>query len=118
MTEKDYYPEGAYNDSNAPWNQVDNPEIEVEVAVSVTLSKTVRIKVNDYKILDSGKDRNGIYYEDIDYSDCDLKSAVEEQVYLPYEAGHLLRNLDVAEADMYSEELSGWNVDDFTVTLE
>lgn len=66
------YPIGA-DTPNAPWNQVDNPEREIEVTVSVTLSKTVKIKVSDYSITDSGKDEDGEYFEDIDYSKCDLK---------------------------------------------
>lgn len=41
------YPLGA-DTKDAPWNQVDNPEREIEVTVSVTLSKTVKIKVSDY----------------------------------------------------------------------
>ena len=55
MTESGYYPPGAEHDPNAPWNQVDNPEREIEVTVSVTLSKTVKVRVSDYKITDSGK---------------------------------------------------------------
>lgn len=77
MTESGYYPPGAEHDPNAPWNQVDNPEREIEVTVSVTLSKTVKIKVSDYEITDSGKDEDGEYFEDIDYSNCDLKDADE-----------------------------------------
>ena len=46
------YPVGA-DTPDAPWNQVDNPEKEIEVTVSVTLSKTVRINVSDYEITDS-----------------------------------------------------------------
>lgn len=110
MTEKNYYPEKVYNDQN--------PEKEIEVTVSMTLSKTVKIKVDDYKVLDSGNDEDGTYFENIDYSYCDLENAVQEQMFLPHEAGNLLRSLEVAEAELYSEELSDWNVDDFTVTLE
>ena len=45
----DNYPIGA-DTPDAPWNQVENPEKEVEVTISITLSKTVKIKVRDYKI--------------------------------------------------------------------
>ena len=41
------YPMGA-DTSSAPWNQKDNPEMEIEVTVSVTLSKSFTIKVKDY----------------------------------------------------------------------
>lgn len=115
MTESGYYPPGAEHDPNAPWNQVDNPEREIEVTVSVTLSKTVKIKVSDYQITDSGKDEDGEYFEDIDYSDCDLKGAVEEQIVLPQEA---YRYITSSGNKSVKEELKGWNVDDFEVINE
>ena len=60
------YPLGA-DTQDAPWNQVDNSEREIKVTISVSLSKTVKIKVSDYAITDSGKDEDGEYFEDIDY---------------------------------------------------
>ena len=100
MTESGYYPPGAEHDPRAPYNEVDPPEKEIEVCISVTLSKTVKVKVSDYTIVDSGKDEDGEYFEDIDYSDCDLKTAVKEQIKLP------------------QDTCKGWNVDDFEVMLE
>ena len=85
---------------SAPWNQVDNPEREIEATVSVTLSKTVKIKVSDYEITDSGKDEDGEYFEDIDYSNCDLKEAVTNQELLP------------------QDKCPDWEVDDFEVLLD
>ena len=108
------YPIGA-DTPNAPWNQVDNPEREIEVTVSVTLSKTVKIKVSDYSITDSGKDEDGEYFEDIDYSKCDLKRAVEEQITLPQDAYKYVKgefNND------QRNDLEGWDVDDFEVIEE
>ena len=98
---------------NAPWNQVDNPEREIDVTVSVTLSKTVKIKVSDYEITDSGKDEDGEYFEDIDCSNCDLKSAVEEQIVLPQSA-----HMYVKSNPKVHEDLSNWCVDDFEVLLD
>ena len=98
---------------NAPWNQVDNPEREIDVTVSVTLSKTVKIKVSDYEITDSGKDEDGEYFEDIDYSNCDLKSAVEEQIILPQNA-----HMYVKSNPKVHEDLSNWCVDDLEVILD
>ena len=113
------YPMGA-DTKDAPWNQVDNPEREIEVTVSVTLSKTVKIKVSDYEITDSGKDEDGEYFEDIDYSNCDLEGAVEEQVYLPQEAGKLIDDFAIGttKAKNIVEDLSNWNVDEMEVILE
>lgn len=93
------YPLGVDN-PNAPWNQEENPEREIEVTVSVTLSKTIKVKVSDYDIVDSGKDEDGNYFEDIDYSNCDLKEAVENQIILP------------------QAKFPDWNIDDYEVILE
>lgn len=106
------YPIGADN-ADAPWNQADNPEREIEVLVSITLSKTVKIKVSDYDIIDSGKDEDGEYFEDIDYSNCDLKNAVESQVMLPQNA-----YTTQLEGTKVRKDLEGWTVDDFEVIEE
>ncbi len=106
------YPMGA-DTKDTPWNQVDNPEREIEVTVSITLSKTVKIKVSDYEITDSGKDEDGEYFEDIDCSNCDLKSAVEEQIVLPQTA-----HIYVESNPKVHEDLSNWCVDDLEVNLE
>lgn len=106
------YPMGA-DTKGALWNQVDNPEREIEVTVSVTLSKTVKIKVSDYEITGSGKDEDGEYFEDIDYSNCDLKGAVEEQIVLPQSA-----HTYVKSNPKVHEDLSNWCVDDLEINLE
>lgn len=108
------YPMGA-DTKDAPWNQADNPEREIEVTVSVTLSKTVKIKVSDYSITDSGEDEDGEYFEDIDYSKCDLKRAVEEQITLPQDAYKYVKG--EFDNDQYND-LKGWCVDDFEVIEE
>lgn len=117
MTESGYYPPRAEHDPNAPWNQVDNPEREIEVTVSITLSKTVKIKVSDYKITDSGKDEDGEYFENIDYSNCDLKGAVEEQIVLPQKAWNYIAPKTKKDVKAISD-LKDWNVDDFEVIEE
>ena len=113
------YPLGT-DTKDAPWNQEELPEREIEVTISVTLSKTVKIKVSDYTITDSGKDEDGDYFEDVDYSDCDLNGAVEEQIYLPQEAGQLIKEFDIGtvKAKNIAEDLSNWNVDEMEVILE
>ena len=111
----DNYPLGA-NTSDAPWNQT-NEEKEIEVTVSITLSKTVKIRVSDYTIVDSGKDEDGEYFEDIDYSDCDLKRAVENQITLPNEA-YLYIGDDSSYFPKQYNDLKDWNVDEFEVVKE
>ena len=110
------YPLGS-DTPDAPWNQVDNPEREIEVLVSITLSKTFRVKVSDYTITDSGKDEDGDYFEDIDYSECDLKSAVEKQVVLPHKAWDYIPPKSKKDVNAIFD-LKGWDVDDFEVLLD
>ena len=43
MSDRDYYPAGAYNDPNAPYNQCDHPEIELGVTVTEYLTKSTSI---------------------------------------------------------------------------
>jgi len=44
----DNYPLGARNDPRAPYNQKEPPELEFEVTISQTFSKTVKVKTSDY----------------------------------------------------------------------
>ena len=89
MKESGYYPAGAEFDPRAPWNEVEQPPKDIEVTISVTVSKTMKVPVRDYTIYEDGE---------IDFSDCDLKKAVEENVRLP--------------------NTHGWDLDDFEVILE
>ena len=74
MIESGYYPIGAEFDPKAPYNEQIIPDKEIEVTISVTLSKTVKITVNDYTIDEEGY---------CDFSECDLHKAVKEQIKLP-----------------------------------
>ena len=113
MSEIDNYPLGADSRSDAPWKEEPLPEKEIEVLVSITLSKSVKIKVSDYEIIDSGIDEDGNYFEDIDYSNCNLKKAVEEQIELPQNACiHVLSHSKVCD------DLAGWNVNEFEVIID
>ena len=117
------YPVGS-DTSDAPWNQSENPEKEIEVTVCISISKTVKIKVSDYEITDCGKDEDGYYFEDVDYSDCDLEGAVKEQITLPHEVGQLLVNMEDNPIKMshklknIKDDLCGWNVDELEVIMD
>ena len=79
----------------------DKAEREIEVTVTVALHKTFNIKVSDYTIIDEGKDEDGEFFQDVDYSTCDLVSAVEDQV-------------DLSNVSKYN----GWTEDEFEVTID
>lgn len=94
------YPIGS-DTSDAPWNQVDPKPRKIEVTVSITLSKTIEVEVNDYTTeeeIDEDGNHN-IYY---DYSNCDLEQAVRDQITLPNSIG----------------EFNDWVEDDFAVMRE
>ena len=86
MKESGYYPAGAEFDPRAPWNEVELPPKEVEVTISAIVSKTMKVPVRDYIIDEEGN---------IDFSECDLKKAVEENVRLPNTKGWDLDNFEV-----------------------
>ena len=89
MKESGYYPAGAEFDPRAPWNEVELPPKDVEVTISAIVSKTIKVPVRDYIIDEEGN---------VDFSECDLKKAVEENVRLP--------------------NTKGWDLDNFEVVLE
>lgn len=106
------YPEMSQSEwDKAPWNQEDNPEEEIEVTVSLTLSKNVKIKVTDYI-----KDEDG----NIDYSDCNLREAVVDQIYLPQDSDFYLESLQKGLSipiNKIIKDLRGWNIDELDVVL-
>ena len=89
MKESGYYPAGAEFDPRAPWNEVELPPKDVEVTISAIVSKTIKVPIRDYIIDEEGN---------IDFSECDLKKAVEENIRLP--------------------NINGWDLDNFEVVLE
>ena len=89
MKESGYYPAGAEFDTRAPCNEVELPPKDVEVTISAIVSKTIKVPVRDYIIDEEGN---------IDFSECDLKKAVEENIRLP--------------------NINGWDLDNFEVVLE
>lgn len=96
MKESGYYPPGAEFNSSAPFNEKSKSLVSLEVTISVTLSKTVTIQVEDYSE-EVEKDEEGFTYVNIDTSECNLKEAVLNQVNLPQEV------------------FKDWIVDDFEV---
>ena len=92
------YPIGADNDSEAPWNEKSNKPKKVEVTVSITLSKTVEVEVDDYSTEETNEDGyHGVAYY---FDGNNLEQAVRSQIDLP------------------SKKYSDWSEDDFVVNLE
>ena len=78
MRDRDYYPAGAYNDLNAPFNEVYVPDIEVSCEVSITLIKKVAPVSTDNYI--NNGDEYGDEYEVMD-SYQELADKYDDQHY-------------------------------------
>lgn len=89
------YPEGSDN-SMAPWNEEDMPEKEVELAVTMTIYKKVKVVAKYTSRRDL--DEDGDYSIIETFSSSDLEEAVKEQIDLP-------------------GVKDGWDVDDLTIVL-
>lgn len=93
------YPMGA-DTSSAPWNQIDNPPIEVEVDVTLTLNKTIKVNITDYEYDDEGN---------IDYSKCDIQEVVLNQAILPQHAHMYIKPRSTNEMSAVSA-LRNWDL--------
>jgi len=47
MSESDYYPAGAAYDPNAPYNQVDPPEVDFDITIGITLERNATITTDE-----------------------------------------------------------------------
>lgn len=87
----------------APWNEPEIEYKEVEVTISLTISKTTKVTVPDIKNLDSSI----------------LKYAAKDQIVLPHEIEFIKAISNESALDKrVIEDLSNWIEDDFEVVLE
>lgn len=77
MRDRDYYPAGAYNDPNAPYNEVTVPDHDFDVDVTVTLSNSTTVTTNDY--MPDIDEEDGRMYRDT--SGTDWEKAYEESCF-------------------------------------
>ena len=101
------YPAGA-DIPWAPWNEPPIEDIDVEVTVSLTLSKTLKIRVPS------------INNRVLPITDSELKEAVKNQVWLPHElhsVGDLILKDSPAQKSII-KDWENWVEDDFEVVME
>lgn len=104
---------------NTPIKPPSNKRV-VSVTVSITMSKQFYVAVDNYKVVDKGKNEDGSYYEEIECDEDTLIQAVEEQINLPQNSGELLEfaikhNLPHKSKMQVVDDLKDWCVDDFEV---
>lgn len=127
MRDRDYYPPGAYDDPNAPYNQIDPPEKEFNLTVSQTLSKSIEVVTDNY-IPECDYETGCIY---ANTSETDWYGIYEEEQYNILELlGHLqtfaekeLENVSPnsgrgRELQRIIESCKDWTVDDYEVVEE
>ena len=81
MTSLGDYPLGAKDDPRAPYNQKENPEIEIELYVWYSIGKTIKIKTSDYRLVE-GIDEDGYWSEPL-FDDTDFSSLIAEECPCP-----------------------------------
>lgn len=125
MSEADYYPAGAYNDPDAPYNQPVIPEREFDITVSQSLSKEITVWTDDY--CTEYDDEDGNTY--VNTEDTDWNKVFEENNYhTPLQLIQLLgevlqKDLDngvVFKNPRFTHELihecQGWSDDETVIT--
>lgn len=91
MVESDYYPAGAQNDPNAPYNQKDSKPVDVEVYFNQTLSRVATVEVKDYveeawEDWEQDEEGNVLHSGGIDYDFSDtnfLKAYKDQELDIP-----------------------------------
>lgn len=122
MRDRDYFPAGAYNDPNAPYNEVSVPDHDFDVEVQVTLSNSTTVTTNDY--MPDVDEEDGRVYRDT--SGTDWSKAYEESRYsIPQMLEELKVLLEEKIADpnckqktkykQMLEDCQGWTVDECEV---
>ena len=116
MRDRDYYPAGAYDDPNAPYNQHENPERDFDVEVSVTLTRSTAITTTNYDMYFDYEDGHTyVETDNIDWQDeydeqhmsiPDLLTKMSELLkkWKPAEMTRSERNL----YKLILEEVDGW----------
>ena len=95
----EYYPIGAGNDPDAPYNVKEQEPRTITVTISMSLSKTVEIEVDDYEETVE-QDEDGTYNSYYDYSNSNLYEAAKKQIKLP------------------NETFKDWDEDDVAIVVE
>lgn len=118
--ESGYYPPGAEFDIDAPWNKQELPYKEVDALVTITISKVIPLKVNDYKV-DTSEN-----CEKYDFSKCNFYDALDKQVTLPQNLAYYTENIFKYDLDLKAakmprylketlEDCSGWDVESINI---
>lgn len=120
----------------APWNQEDSDCVDVNVCVSVSLSKSTTVSVTDYTAIqweDYDHDIDGSTYHyggvGYDFSDCNFTEAFSQQDYSPIDLLEILKiyveadingsfHTEGGNAKAILSACQGWTTDEMEVIEE
>jgi hypothetical protein len=121
MRDRDYYPAGAYNDPNAPYNEVDPEPIEVNVKVAQCLCREAVVTTKNYDL--SYDEECGGYDTELHDGYADLLRYYQDQhksipelldelaKYIRQELAGGVEHQRKWELEQMLEDCEGWTVD-------
>lgn len=119
VTNNNYPIMSTIEESLAPWNEV---EKEIEVLVSVTLSKKVKVNIPSISESVNYDEDGNPYINESDISDLELEDAVTNQIFMPQELSEHIENYlnrhnykINPSCKKILDDGSNWDVDEFTV---
>lgn len=119
MIESGYYPLGAEFDKNAPYNQVETPEIEVAIKAYQTLTAKEQIITTDYYLEDNEFIRTLDEFDSSALKQIMTPKKILEAI--PEIYNELLGNVDskyLSKLKFISENCSKWTIGDEWVELD
>ena len=124
MRDRDYYPAGAYDDPNAPYNEVSYPERDFDIQVTETVLRKTYITSDNYNLWYDDEDG----HTTVDTDPVEFAKCYEEQCWSIIELVDHMRGLlekwkpteitrkDKEEYDRIREEADGWEAVDMEIT--
>lgn len=110
------YPLGAEYDSSAPYNQKEKEFMPLDITISITLSKTFRVKTNDYEDIELSDGSKSVSFDN-----CDVKSLAED-IETPFDITSTVKNTILkygSKAEIAAlKEADGWTLDEYEVINE
>lgn len=126
MSDRDYYPAGAYSDPNAPYNQPDDQDpININVEVSMCLTHRASVQTTNY---DEYIDEEGCSERDLYDSASEIQGYYEKQhMSIPQLLGELAKYINAelqtdglsysrrTELEQMLMDCEGWTVNDINL---
>ena len=128
MRDRDYYPAGAYNDPDAPYNDVTNEPYEFDCIITQTVQKYVGVETKSYNM--EVDEEDGHVYREPDGADwdeeygeqhLDIQELLEALKGLAKEKLEKCKDLSISEKNRLNrliEEAGGWESTEKSVEEE